>query len=309
MFNDFILAYKGELAALTVAFFWTVSAITFESAGKKIGSLQVNIIRLSMAFVFLSILSWVSRGVVFPFDATMHNWVWLSISGLIGFVIGDLMLFQAYVVVGARISMLIMALAPAIAALFGWIWLGETITAKQGLAMVFIFLGIALVILRREINAPEQHNTRRKVKFSYPIVGLLLAFGGALGQGGGLVVSKYGMGDYDVFSAVQIRAIAGIIGFALIFTFSGRWKKLAASLKNRKAMARISIGAIFGPFLGVSFSLWAIKFTTTGVASALMSIVPVLIIPFSIYILKEKFKTKEFIGAVIAILGVFMFFL
>ncbi len=308
MLNDFILVHKGEFAALITAFFWTVSAIAFESGGKKIGSLQVNIIRLSMAFVFFSIFSWITKGNMFPTDASMHNWIWLSISGLVGFVIGDLMLFQAYVVVGARISMLMMALAPTIAAIIGWVWLGETITAKQGVAMLLIFLGIALVILRRDNSNPEQPKTRKKVKLSYPIAGLLLAFGGAVGQGGGLVLSKYGMGDYNVVSAVQIRAITGIIGFALIFTFLGRWKVLGNALKNRKAIGRISIGAVFGPFLGVGFSLWAIKFASTGVVSALMSIVPVLIIPFSVFIMKEKFKTKELFGAVLTIGGVFLFF-
>jgi drug/metabolite transporter (DMT)-like permease len=74
-------------------------------------------------------------------------------------------------------------------------------------------------------------------------------------------------------------------------------------------MGRTSIGAFFGPFLGVSFSLWAVKFTSTGVASALMSIVPVLIIPFSVLIMKERFNPKELLGAFVTILGVFLFFM
>jgi drug/metabolite transporter (DMT)-like permease len=308
MINEFILAHKGEFAALLTAFFWTITALAFESAGKKVGSLSVNLIRLTMAFVFISLYSWFTRGFIFPTDASMHNWIWLSISGLVGFVLGDLVLFQAYVVVGARISMLIMALAPPIAALIGWIALGETMNYKQGIAMLLTFAGIALVILRRESADPEQVNGRKRVKFSYPIAGLLLAFGGAVGQGGGIVLSKYGMGDYDVFSAVQIRVLTGVVGFTMLFAFLNRWKSLGAALKNRKAMSRLSIGAFFGPFLGVSFSLWAVKFTTTGVASAIMSIVPVLIIPFSVIVMKEKFNPKELIGAVIAMAGVFLFF-
>ncbi|MDX9848094.1 MAG: DMT family transporter [Tenuifilaceae bacterium] len=309
MLHDFFTSHQGELAALFTAFLWTITALAFESAGKKIGSLQVNLLRLSMAFVFLSLFSWFMRGEIFPTDASTHNWIWLSISGLVGFVLGDLVLFQAYVVVGARISMLIMALAPGVAALIGWIWLGETVTLKQGIAMMLTFSGIALVILRREIHDPEKPKAHRKVQFSYPIAGLLLAFGGAVGQGGGLVLSKYGMADYDVFSAVQIRVLTGVVGFALIFTFLGRWKKLTEALKNRRAISRTAIGAFFGPFLGVSFSLWAVKFTTTGVASALMSIVPVLIIPFSVLIMKEKFNPKELVGAFVTILGVFLFFM
>ncbi len=316
MIHDFLIARQGEFAALLTAFFWTITALAFESASKKVGSLSVNLIRLVVAFILLGIYSWIVRGMFFPTDAAPHNWIWLSLSGLVGFVLGDLFLFRAYVVVGARISMLIMALAPPIAAIIGWFVLGEQLTLQQLGAMVVTFAGIAIVVLKREIDEPElldgvvvvTKGNRKKVRFSYPISGILLAFGGAVGQGGGLVLSKFGMADYDVFAAVQIRVITGVVGFAGLFLVLNRWKSLGKAVKNRKAMGRLSVGAFFGPFLGVSFSLWAVKFTTTGVASAIMSIVPVLIIPPSILILKEKFNPKELIGAIIAIAGVVLFF-
>jgi drug/metabolite transporter (DMT)-like permease len=302
--------HQGEFAALLTAVFWTITALAFESASKKVGSLSVNLIRLCLALVFLSIYSWVSRGVAFPVDAGQHQWVWLSLSGLVGFVLGDLFLFRSYVVIGARISMLIMALAPPIAALIGWIALDEHLTLKQGLGMFVIFAGIAMVILEKEYEDPEISEAKpRKVRFAYPITGLLLALGGAVGQGGGLVLSKYGMQQYDVFASVQIRVITGIAGFAAMFLLLNRWDALRNALRNRKAMSRLSIGAVFGPFLGVSFSLWAVRYTSTGVASALMSIVPVLIILPSVVLFKEKFNAKELIGAVITVGGVMLFFL
>lgn len=302
--------HQGEFAALLTAVFWTITALAFESASKKVGSLSVNLIRLCLALVFLSIYSWVSRGVAFPVDAGQHQWIWLSLSGLVGFVLGDLFLFRSYVVIGARISMLIMALAPPIAALIGWIALDEHLTLKQGLGMFVIFAGIAMVILEKEYEDPEISEAKpRKVRFAYPITGLLLAFGGAVGQGGGLVLSKYGMQQYDVFASVQIRVITGIAGFAAMFLLLNRWGALRNALRNGKAMSRLSIGAVFGPFLGVSFSLWAVRYTSTGVASALMSIVPVLIILPSVVLFKEKFNAKELIGAVITVGGVMLFFL
>lgn len=310
MLIDFISSRQGEFAALLTAFFWTITALAFESASKKVGSLSVNLIRLVAALGLLTIFSFIIRGIPFPIDASAHNWVWLSLSGLVGFVLGDLFLFRAYVVVGARISMLIMSLAPPIAALIGWLTLGEQLSYKQGLGMLLTFIGIALVVLHREDrDIVKLNGGRRKFKFSYPITGLLLAFGGAVGQGGGLVLSKYGMGDYNVFAAVQIRVITGVVGFLALFAFLNRWGALSLALRNRQAMGRLSVGAFFGPFLGVSFSLWAVRYTSTGVASAIMSIVPVLIIPASIYLHKEKLKPKEVIGAIIAILGVFLFFL
>lgn len=303
--------HLGEFAALLTAIFWTVTALAFESASKKVGSLSVNLIRLCMAMVFLSLYAWVTRGLILPIDATGYQWVWLSLSGLVGFVLGDLFLFRSYVVISARISMLIMALAPPIAALISWVALGEHLNAKQGLGMVLTFAGIALVILKREFNPDEEESDTRKkqVKLNYPIKGLLLAFGGAVGQAGGLVLSKIGMQDYDVVAAVQIRVITGVVGFAAIFFFLNRWESLWAAFKNTTAIKRISIGAFFGPFLGVSFSLLSIKHTSTGVASAIMSIVPVIIIAPAVLIFKEKFNSKELIGALITVGGVMLFFL
>lgn len=299
--------YYGELAALLTAVFWTVTALAFESASRKVGSLSVNLLRLATAFVFLSVFAWISRGKAFPVDAGMHQWVWLSLSGLVGFVLGDLFLFQSYVVIGSRISMLIMSLAPPMAAIIGWLTMGETLTLKQAIAMAVVLAGIVLVVLERQ--APDENGNGKRVRFSYPIAGILLAFGGALGQAGGLVLSKYGMAGYDVIPSVQIRVITGIVGFTLFFALSNKWRSLIEAAQNGKAMKRLLVGAFFGPFLGVSFSLLAVKHTSTGVASALMSIVPVLIIAPAVIVFKEKITAKELIGAIVTVVGVAIFFL
>ncbi|MBK3519708.1 DMT family transporter [Carboxylicivirga marina] len=299
--NQFITEHLGELAALVTAVCWTFTSMSFESAGKKVGSMSVNIIRLFMAIALLGTLQYIRFGYFFPEGADAYQWFWLSISGLVGFVIGDMLLFQAFVVVGARISMLIMSLSPPLAALFGWILLGEQLTMAHILGMTVTMSGISLVILGKPSKG-------KRIKVKYPLKGILLAFGGATGQGLGLVLSKYGMGDYDPASATMIRVIAGTIGFSVLFIFTGHWPKVIKALSNGAAMLRISIGAFFGPFLGVSFSLLAIKYTTTGVASTIMSIVPVLIIPPAILLFKERVTLKEAVGATIAVLGVIVLF-
>lgn len=248
-------SHLGEYAALLTAVFWTITAIAFESAGKKVGSLSTNLIRLFLAFLFIGIYSQITRGSFIPLDATAHNWIWLSLSGFIGFVIGDLLLFEAYVVIGSRISMLIMSLTPPITAFMGWLIMGETLTRQNMLGMVLTITGIMLVVIDRKSNIKTEGKTRKKMKLNYPIVGILLAFGGAVGQGSGLVLSKYGMQDFDPFAATQIRVITGFVGFAILFFILKRWKKVFSAIKDKQAMTRLSIGAFFGPFLGVSFSL------------------------------------------------------
>ena len=300
--------YFGEIAGILTAVFWTVTSMAFESAGKKVGSLSVNLIRLIIAFFFIGFYSWVVRGFFFPSDATLFQWQWLALSGLVGFVIGDLLLFQALVVIGARVSMLVMALAPPFAALIGWLLLGEVLSSTNLLGMIITLTGIVIVILKRE-KSEENGAVVRKIKSNYSIQGILLALGGAIGQGAGLVLSKKGMGDYDAFSASQIRVLTGIIGFIFILTFMKRWPRFRAAIQNGAAMKRITLGAFFGPFLGVSFSLLAVQHTQAGIAATLMSITPVLIIFPSVVLFNEKINWKEIVGAIITVGGVALFFL
>ncbi len=303
-----MVMYFGEIAALLTAVFWTVTSLSFESAGKKVGSLSVNLIRLVLAFFIYGVVNYFRRGMFLPLDASTESWMWLALSGLVGFVMGDLLLFQAYVVIGARISMLIMALAPPITAFVGWIILGEVLSLMKWVGMAVTLTGISIVILKRE-KKEEDSNKRRKITTNYSIKGLLLAFGGAVGQGVGLVLSKKGMGEYDAFAASHIRVITGMIGFAVILLFAGRYGKLWKAVQHISAMKRIALGSVFGPFLGVSFSLLAIQNTQAGIAASIMSIVPVLIIPPAILLFHEKVNWKEIIGAVITVGGVAIFFL
>lgn len=298
----------GEIAGVLTAVFWTVTSLAFESAGKKVGSLSVNLIRLIIAFFFIGFYSWAVRGFFFPTDATLYQWEWLALSGLVGFVIGDLLLFQALVVVGARISMLMMALAPPFAAFIGWLVLGEVLSPTNLLGMTITLSGIVIVILKRE-RSEVNGVISRKIKSNYSVQGVLLALGGAMGQGAGLVLSKKGMGDYDAFSASQIRVLTGIVGFIFVLTIMKRWPRFSAALKNIPAMKRITLGAFFGPFLGVSFSLLAVQHTQAGIAATLMSITPVLIIAPAVFLFKEKINWKEILGAVITVIGIAFFFL
>lgn len=294
-------SYTGELAALAVAFFWTITALAFEGATKRIGSLAVNITRLVFALVFLSIFSWIYRGMLLPTDATTHAWIWLGLSGLVGFVFGDYFLFHSYRLIGSRIAMLIMTFVPPVTALLGWLILGEKMTLQHLLGMTLTVSGIAMTIFSKPNG--------KRIQLKYPLIGLVYAFFGVLGQAGGLVLSKYGMQDYSPFASTQIRIIVAALGFGIIIAFTGKAKSILQSLKNKKAFVGITIGSIFGPFLGVSFSLIAIQHTTTGIASTIMAIVPILIIPPAAMLFKQKVSLLDYIGATISVGGVVLFFI
>ncbi|NOZ34658.1 MAG: DMT family transporter [Chlorobi bacterium] len=300
--------HRGEMYALFAALLWVFGAMLFETLGKKNGATTVNFLRLLLGFIFLSIFTLFSRGFLLPIDADLHSWLWLLLSGIVGFAIGDLFLFKALVMIGARISMLIMTLAPPTAAILGWLILGETLSPFQLFGMVVTLFGIAIVILQRQDK--NSNNTKKNgQKFKYPLIGILMAVIGALGQGTGLVLSKLGMRDYNPFAATQIRIIAGLFGLGIIISFSKKWKTVLKPVTNIRTMSLLSLGAVLGSFLGISFSLLAIKYTNTGVASTIMAIQPILLIPASMVIFKEKVNFTEVIGALVAVSGIVLFFM
>lgn len=294
---DYYQQHIGEIAALLVSVCWTFSALYFEKAGRQIGSLPVNIIRLFLAVFFLGITTLVTRGQFFPLDASAYNWYWLAISGFVGFFLGDLMLFKSYSVIGSRTAALIMSLHPMLTAIIGWAFLAEVLSVKSIVAIFISIAGIMIAI------------SNRQMKLNVSLKGFLLAFGGALGQAVGLILSKKGIGDYDPVAATQIRAIFGFMSFAVFITFLGRWKKVFSGIRDLSAMNAVTIGTVFGPFIGVSLSLFAVQHTQTGIASMLMGLVPIFIILPSAVMFKEKITTRQVVGAVISILGASLFFL
>lgn len=290
-------SHIGEIASILTAVCWTLSALFFQRAGAKVGSLSVNIIRIFLGILFLGVTTFFTRGMFFPMDATPYNWFWLGLSGVVGFFLGDLFLFKSYTLIGSRTSQLIMSLAPMITAIIGWLFLSEILPVKSILGIIVSISGIMIAV------------AGKKLKLNIPLKGFLYALGGALGQAVGLVLSKKGMGDYDAVAATQIRAIFGFVCFFLLVTFLKRWRRVSLTVKDRTSMKSITLGAVFGPFVGVTLSLYAVQHTHTGIAATLMALVPIFIIVPSAIMFNEKITARQVIGAVISIAGASIFFL
>ena len=330
--------FLGETIAVVVAFSWTITALCFEFAGNRIGSLSVNIWRLVLAFFLLGGLLFFTTGSFIPLHADGQTWLWMSLSGVVGFVFGDLCLFYSYTLITARFSQLLMTLAPPFAALFGWMMLGESLSLMAALGMVVTLGGISISILKKgtspktpsaliastsnlTVVVAEHPAARKRFTVQLPVKGILLGIGGALGQGLGIVLSKKGMVFYETaaqstsvagyipFAATQMRIITGIVGFTLIIMLTGRLKAATTALKDHKSMGAVFTGSIFGPFLGVSLSLMAVQYTSTAIASTIMAITPVLILIPYVLFYKKRVTLAEVVGALLSVVGVSLFFL
>ena len=290
--------YLGEIAGLSTALCWAFTSVFFTISSTRIGSVNVNRLRLLLAVVFLSLTNYLLVGEFLPIHTAYERWLWLGFSGIVGFVIGDAMLFEAFVVVGTRVSMLLMSLVPIMSALFAWIFLGEVLDVLEVSAIALTVAGITWVVA-------DKNRDKTWIKGKKLAWGIALGFGGALGQTFGLILSKKGLeGGYPALSGNLIRVIVAVIIIWLITIIRGKAGQTFRSLKDNIALKTLFSGSFFGPFLGVWLSLVAIKHTRIGVASTLMATTPIILIPLAHWIFKDRVTLGSIIGTLIAIAGV-----
>ncbi len=295
--------FIGELAGLATSFFFAFTSIIFASAGQMVGSQVTNRVRLIFALLYLVILNMVLFREPLPLSAESSRWIWLGLSGVIGLSLGDTFYFQSLISVGPRLGSLLLSLAPIFGSVIAWIFFGETLTLLQSTGIVCALAGIAWVVMSHEEPPDTPHgHTRRGVFF-----GVLAGLGQALG----LVLSKQGMlGEFSPFQANVIRMLAASL-FIWGWTFIGGQAGLTMrTLRERPQVLRLlALGALVGPVLGVSSSLLAVQHTEIGVASTLMALPPVIILPISYFVLKEKIGWQAILGTLLAIAGVAVLFL
>jgi drug/metabolite transporter (DMT)-like permease len=295
--------FIGEIAGLATSFFFAMTAFIFSTAGRMVGSQVTNRLRLIFALVYLVVLNLVLFGEPLPFSAGSSRWIWLGLSGVIGLALGDAFLFQAYVSVGTRLGILLLSLAPIFGSIIAWIFFGETLTPIQITGIVLALAGIGWVVMSHKEPADTPHgHTRRGVIF-----GVL----GGLGQALGLVLSKQGMaGEFSPFQANAIRMLAAAVFIWLWAAIEGQTGgTIEAIRKQPKVLWLIALGALVGPVLGVSASLLAVQHAEVGVASTLMALPPVIVLPISYFVFKEKVGWQAIAGTLLAIVGVAVLFL
>jgi drug/metabolite transporter (DMT)-like permease len=295
------MPYFGEIAALATAICWSLTSIVFTAASRRIGALQVNLYRLPIAVLLLAITYFALWGDVhIPVSAV---W-WLAISGVIGLAIGDTFLFQAMVLIGARLSMVLLALVPPMTAFLAYLFLGEMISPTGIAGIVVTVSGIIWVVAEQ---IPDPSGVKRRISFK----GLMLGFLASAGQAVGLILAKKGLvPEMHPILATLVRMLSATIILWPLSLLVGRVKapkKLFAN--DRTALKLMLAGVVVGPFLGVTLSLVSIKYTNTGVAATLMATVPVMMLPFVVFIEKEHVSWRAVVGAIITVLGVAILFL
>ena len=327
----------GEILSLFVAVSWTVTALFAEVGSKHMGSLPFNAIRMTLSLLFLGLALWLTMGAPYPRYADGGTWLWLLLSGLVGYVVGDYCLMQGYIIIGSRFGQLFMTLSAPTAALLGRLFIGEQMRPVALLGMAVTLSGIALTILSKREASGTEGGKHGGLRLALSPRGVFFAAMAGICQGAGLVLSKIGLNHYELalaaqglteavipegallqlplrfsipFASTMIRGIMGLAGFLLLLLFFAHdgGRQLSRALRDRKAMWCAFASMFFGPFVGVSLSLMATQYTATGIAQTLFALTPILIIAPSALLFGQRVTLREVVGAVVSVAGVCLFF-
>ena len=131
--------------------------------------------------------------------------------------------------------------------------------------------------------------TAHRMKSASSWLGILSGLGGATGQAVGLVLAKEGLsGDFPSISASVIRMITAMVFIWVITIFMRQTRDtLQKVFTSFSLVGTIFAGSVVGPFIGVWLSQIAIQNTYVGIASTLMALTPVFMLPVAKWYYKE----------------------
>ncbi len=292
----------GELAALATAVCWSFTAIFFSYSGRRVGSDVVNRSRLVFALMFLLITHWALEGEPFPRAVEPYRWGWLAVSSVLGLVLGDAFLFRAYVDIGPRLAMLMMSTVPIMSALSGRLFFGENISALELFGILLAVAGVGWVVSEGQSD-PALADRRKYYN------GLLFAFLGAVGQVANLVTARFALdGGFPTLSATVIRILIALVILWGLAAARGQVRYTLRQWGDRLAFRALLAGATVGPFLGIWLSLAAVQNARLGIASTLMALPPVMLIPLEYALFRRQVSRRSILGTGLAMAGVALLF-
>lgn len=292
----------GQLFALLTAACWAQNSLVYSFAGRRVGSSAVTHIRLWVALPAIMLIHLIFFGAPLPLALPQAGYLYLGASGFIGFFLADLFIFRAFVDLGPRETLVVMTLAPIFGAVLSWLFFAETLALWQIAGILITIGGVAWVVFEERSNPTKRSRAQA--------LGVLFAFLGAFTQAAGMVLAKGGVtaGVHPV-SANAIRISAGLIGLIIFALLRGTFLADFRKMRDTRALAFTSAGALVGPVLGIILTLYALQWAPVGIVTALMQTSPIMLLPIEHFVFKKRITPGAIGGTLMAIGGAALLFI
>lgn len=291
-----------ELAALGAAAAWALTGLISAAPAAYLGAPAFN--RVRQIFVTGLLAVWVAAtGTWREFDAGVV--APLAISGVLGIFLGDTLLFAALNRLGPRRAGVLFALNAPIAALLGWLALGETLPPAAVAGIALTVGGVALAILYGK--RPAQLHGWEAVKG--PLwVGAALGLGAATGQALGTIVARPVMAaGLDPVAASMLRVGVAAACLTALIQLPIAAVRPRAPLTLRVAAVTALTGFV-ALAIGMTLLLFALSGGEVGIVSTLSATSPALILPMIWARTGERPARGAWIGAALVVAGMALLF-
>ncbi len=299
--------FFGLLAATGTLLSWSIGTLSCLKASRRMDPGLLNRARLGVAVIATLTIACIMSG-HWPLEIVAQTpssaWLWLGLSGLVGLAIGDLFGFTSLRILGARRQSVIGTTAPAASAIVGLALLGEELTLADAVGIALTIFGVMVAM-----NTPDEREEVHSEGFGSYSLGILLAIGGAVCQGAGLVLAKKGMqgqgAEIAPFHATFLRMIVGFVATYLLDVIRrAPHRPLREAFTNEEARTAMFLGTFFGPIIGVTMSLIAAKNLDVAVAQTIFSLVPFVVMLIMRVFYGQRIPVRSIVGAIISVIGV-----
>jgi drug/metabolite transporter (DMT)-like permease len=302
----------GFFIAILTTLCWSLGIFPFTEAAKRFGTAALNQYRLLLAWIFITVIActWYSISPLqLAVTPSAHNYLFLGLSGIVGFTIGDFCAFNSFKMLGPKLGSLYTTIAPCAALILGMIVLNEKVNLIGVLGMLVTISGVIwLTLSKKDALEASAHGFQRNR------AGILFGITGALCQGCGLVLSKVGFqtpGETAVIPTLQAVWIRLLFAFSAAMIISFFTKSFISSTKivfsnKDKGTVYMIAGTILGPVTGVTLSLLAITYLQVAEAQTVFALLPVIVLPLNYFFYREKITLPSILACITAVCGVFI---
>lgn len=289
-----------ELAALGTATCWAMTGIIASDAIRALGAFHFNLIRQVFVTLILAAVVLVSGTLALP------DWqavAVLGLSGVLGILLGDTLNFAAVGRIGPRRAGAIFALNAPMAAVLGWVLLGERLGGQAWAGIAVTVAGVALAILGRPASGAHRlEQVRGGLR-----VGVALGLGAALGQAAGALIARpYMAGGLDPYVGSLIRV--GASGLAMGMVAALPFSPPQPQAVTGKVLFLTGLTALIGLLLGMTLFLYALQGSQTGIIATLSATSPVIILPLLWLRTGQRPTLTSWAGAGLAVAGLALIF-
>ena len=278
---------KNVLLALLIASYatWGGGMIAMKYAFESFTAMQVVFARVAFAGVIYLVLYRLWTRI--PYQK--GDWKYLTAMVLFEPCLFFLCETFAMTYTTASQGGVIAACFPLCTAVAAWLFLGEKLTRKTIIAMLFAVAGVAGASLAAESSAQAAN----------PILGNLLMVGAVLSATGYAVCVRFISRRYSFLSISAVQAIGGTVAF-LPALFSAPLPQ-SVTLPALGGLLYMGVGVGILAYLLLNLSL---KYLEAGIVSLFGNLIPVFTLVFAYVLLGERLNLPQVACVGLALFGV-----